>query len=547
MDEQIITETKTKSSGILRRIFWWVWVILLLGLLLFCLIFAAPWKVIALIAIFLAGATILPRVYRKWFWLGVGIVVLAIIAWIFLPDDNKDWQPYTFDKELAQLQAKYTVPDSQNAAIIYNQIFENWKQKEPNEPNLPDCWFDLTRKGPWLSKDQPEIALYLNYHQDTIKQLIQAGKYERCSFPIIENYFEISEQLERSSATRKWSYLLIASANNDLAEHQTKEAIEKYLAVFRMGQHLSKQPSEIEMLVSIAIEALGFSSVNNFIVLEDANELYLSRLEQAVSEIKHDFSSDLTGFIETDKLMVKNMCGVMLYQINSTGKIRFSHDPLAGIREQTKEQSADVNVVDADIFSGFWFKKLFKAYALLYWFYTPQSPENLGKIIDAGYDKHYLMIKPDLDWSKEKQNEPTDYTFRFKLNLGYLAKELARINRGSYASLHYYYLRHSANQKGTLLIIALRRYKNTNGQWPEKLDDINDIAPAEVFIDPINGDSFVYKRTEENFTLYSKGKNGIDEDGKYDYNWPAKPGADDWFIWPYKNKVSQRQEQKAND
>ena len=63
-------------------------------------------------------------------------MVLAIIVWIFLPDDNKGWKPYQFDKELAQLQARYAVPDSENAAILYNQILADWKQKEANEPNF---------------------------------------------------------------------------------------------------------------------------------------------------------------------------------------------------------------------------------------------------------------------------------------------------------------------------------------------------------------------------------------------------------------------------
>jgi hypothetical protein len=52
----------------------------------------------------------------------------------------------------------------------------------------------------------------------------------------------------------------------------------------------------------------------------------------------------------------------------------------------------------------------------------------------------------------------------------------------------------------------------------------------------------VYKRTEENFTLYSKGKNGIDEEGKLN-----NKGCDYLVIWPIKNKVSKQQEQKAKN
>ncbi|MHC4286337.1 MAG: hypothetical protein ACYSWZ_25725, partial [Planctomycetota bacterium] len=100
------------------------------------------------------------------------------------------------------------------------------------------------------------------------------------------------------------------------------------------------------------------------------------------------------------------------------------------------------------------------------------------------------------------------------------------------------YLWHLANRRGSHILIALRRYRNKNGRWPETLEAIKSLIPAEILIDPINGGSFVYKLTEENFTLYSKGKNNIDEGGIYkitvdpnESKWP-KTEKDDRLIWP---------------
>jgi len=106
----------------------------------------------------------------------------------------------------------------------------------------------------------------------------------------------------------------------------------------------------------------------------------------------------------------------------------------------------------------------------------------------------------------------------------------------TYYSIHDTYLRAIAQQRGSGLIIALRRYKNKNGNWPVSLDEIKSLATAEIFVDPINGDSFIYKLTDENFTLYSKGKNNIDEDGKRDRLDEEKTGADDQLIWPQKGR-----------
>jgi hypothetical protein len=90
-------------------------------------------------------------------------------------------------------------------------------------------------------------------------------------------------------------------------------------------------------------------------------------------------------------------------------------------------------------------------------------------------------------------------------------------------------------------MVALKRYENEHGRWPESLYGIKDLVPAEILVDPINGGSFVYKLTEENFTLYSKGKNNIDEGGERS----RQSGADDWLIWPPKTRETKEEKVSA--
>ena len=96
------------------------------------------------------------------------------------------------------------------------------------------------------------------------------------------------------------------------------------------------------------------------------------------------------------------------------------------------------------------------------------------------------------------------------------------------------YLRDLAHRRGTRLLIALRRYTNANGHWPQDLAVLRDLVQPEILVDPINGGSFVYKLTGDDFVLYSKGQNNIDENGS------RKGGADDWLIWPLRSKGAQR-------
>jgi hypothetical protein len=67
----------------------------------------APWKVIALLAVVFLACIILPKPYRKYFWFSAVGVVITIVIWVFLPEKTEGWRPYTFDRELAELQAKY--------------------------------------------------------------------------------------------------------------------------------------------------------------------------------------------------------------------------------------------------------------------------------------------------------------------------------------------------------------------------------------------------------------------------------------------------------
>jgi hypothetical protein len=95
------------------------------------------------------------------------------------------------------------------------------------------------------------------------------------------------------------------------------------------------------------------------------------------------------------------------------------------------------------------------------------------------------------------------------------------------------YLRLLAQRRGTHIILALKKYRSTHARWPQSLDEVKSLVPPEVFVDPLNGGAFVYKLTQDSFTLYSKGENSIDENGN------RTGGADDRPIWPRPSRRTQ--------
>jgi hypothetical protein len=69
------------------------------------------------------------------------------------------------------------------------------------------------------------------------------------------------------------------------------------------------------------------------------------------------------------------------------------------------------------------------------------------------------------------------------------------------------HLRMLVNQRGMYIMVALRRYKNEHGHWPDSLDAIKSAAPAEAFIDPVTGEPLQYENHGERFSLYGEATN----------------------------------------
>ncbi|MDD5064691.1 MAG: hypothetical protein PHQ35_08055 [Phycisphaerae bacterium] len=514
-----------KKSCFTSRIVWLAWVSILLLLLAAGLFLEVPWKITTLVFVFLFATTILPRAYRKWFWAGVGCTSAAVIIWIFLPEDNASWRSYTFEKDMATLKAKYAIPNGENAAVIYNALLESYDPNSFNDDSSDGEPDKFPMMEPWLSKEHPVISEWLEKHRTTIDTLLEASKIEQCRFPINPNITGMNSIMYRLASMKRWAHLLISAANNDVAEGRTKDGFDKYIAALQIGKHQCQQPTMVDSLVGVGIKDLSMSQLNRIIVESDTGEEYLSLTEQALEKIRQDWNTDLPRILEYEKLLTKNLWG-LFYEVNSDGKTRLTRNFADTIKKQSPKDIQD------ELIALYWYQKLMKGQAILSWFYMPSTPERAGIIVDEVYGKCYAMAEPNYDWRKR----PMGFSvFPIKLNYRHLIETQLSILEPVYYGVHDTYFRHIAQQRGALLTIALRRYKNKTGYWPGSLDDIRASAPEELFVDPINGSFFIYKLTDENFTFYSKGKNGIDDEGKRDRRGEEETGADDLLIWSGEN------------
>jgi len=370
---------------------------------------------------------------RKWVWCAAIVIVIAVIICCLLWKAGL-WEFQTVDEQLAAIEAARAIPDEENAAIIYNQLLEDYDESLLSPDFMDEDLDNLTSREPWLSKDYPELAEWLKDQQDTISKLLQASKKEKCRFPIIIGVQPTSPRAERLLAMRRWAYVLVRAANNDIAEGRIDAGIQKYRCLIKMGNHQCQQPVWVDLLVGIAVEAIALHGMRSLIVQGNATEEHLMIIEAALPQTKNNWSKDSAIILEVERLYERK-------QFSFISRLR------------------------------------------LWW------------------------------WDKDEEV----------------------LNR-----IHEIYLRRLADRRGNRILIALRRYKNKNSRWPQTLSEIQSFVPAEILIDPYNNGSFVYKLTDNNFELYSKGKNNIDEDGKY------RRGLDDWPIWPGPGRSRQTKEEKVN-
>ena len=96
------------------------------------------------------------------------------------------------------------------------------------------------------------------------------------------------------------------------------------------------------------------------------------------------------------------------------------------------------------------------------------------------------------------------------------------------------YHEYLAMARGVRILTALKRCHTTTGSWPASLEEIASSLSAAILTDPLTDGPFIYKRASDEFLLYSRGRNSIDENGM----------GDDWPIWPLEVRANKQPSNK---
>ena len=303
-------------------------------------------------------------------------------------------------------------------------------------------------------------------------------------------------------------------------------ALEKYNGLLHLGRQLEHQTTLIQLLVGEAIETLAYRQLSSAIIDSNLNGAQLDYIQKIHQTTADDWPQLYPAISSNEKLLGKNLFGMMLYEINDDGTVRFrrSMPPIPSL----KSHSAALP------------QKPIKLTAIASWFICPHDPQTLSKIYDEEFDRSRKLFD-----ANKLETEQMGFGFYLKWMTDpyrYIFRMMTQMPLSAQAKIHETHLRTIAYRRTMHILLALRVYKDTNGRWPENIDQIKDNVPAEAMIDPFDGGSFIYKVKGDNFLLYSIGPNKIDEKcvpkpkaASFDAGTIGKV-FDDILIWPQKKE-----------
>jgi len=429
----------------------------------------------------------------------IGVLIICLVVYVIWFLSGKPVITTDYVAELNRI-VRPAADESQNAAPFYIKAAEMLK-------DTPDDMKELLSKDfeELTDEEKSKIEDWLNSKKEAF-ELVAQGSLR----PHYWREYESNEKKELMSVLLPHlaGYRLIAHRLNlrarlNAEKNNLNQSFDDIFTCCRLGRHLNRDFIIIEQLVGMAIESISVNTLREILsrYQPDPNSLIglQSNLEELVSsdDFKISFKTEkLFIFDEAQRCFTDGIWGSHLY-LQRVGSIGGDG------------ASSDFEIIGEAVSNpGVAFRVLF----------THPDKEQTIKTAEQMYDYfEQISVKSPAMLRNEEIDVENEMMVMIKGNLllEIFTPAFGRIIEISHRSKMQIY--------ATITIIAAHRYKNDKGSFP---DDLNELVAAgylnDIPIDSFSDRPLVYKKTDNDFILYSLGRNfadeggvmGIDEDGK---------------------------------
>ena len=318
--------------------------------------------------------------------------------------------------------------------------------------------------------------------------------------------------------SRQIAYALCWRAWLNAQSSDFNSAFQDIETCYRLGRHYRGEKILVEQLVAMAIRGLALRTSRQIL---DSCKIESSALA--------GFQLHLQTLIDGDNFRpdfsLEKLCAYDEIQRCFTdsrfGPSHLYPKRIMGFFESSKENPKHEPMVDLILTLGFSPNILFSPTKTE----TIVSINALHELFNENFSKTPARLKAEgIDLDSQVSHIAKNNIF-----LKILSPSLGRINNIAF--------RNKIDAESTTLIIAIIRYKQDIGAFPESLDKLAEQGYIkQVPVDPFSDKPITYRKTDNSFLLYSWGDNLKDDDGQIARDEKGKPirfaDTGDWVFWP---------------
>jgi len=411
--------------------------------------------------------------------------------------------------------------ETQNAAPLYHKAAELY-EKVPED--VSKLLGNKYREA--VAEEKQLVEKWLNENKETL-ELVISGAQKPYYWRMYGNkrYPDVMMAILMPSLAdfRNLARVLLWRAHLHAEQGRYEDAFGDIKCCYRFGQHLRGDKSLIEQLVGMAIEAFAAQTLRDILSEHRIDSPVLAELQQGFEKMIAD--EDCTVSFKFEKLSIYDE----IQRCFTEDRFGGGHLYLSRISALGDVTSDDLQeIVVETIFSpGQWPR----AARVLFFHPDKQQTREMA-------DRCYAF------WGKIAQKTPAQIRAEgidtekeaMEIIKGNLLLEIFTPAIGRVCEIAH---RGKADIEAALTIIAILRYEQDSGGYPQNLEQlVADDYLKKLSIDPYSDEPLVYRRTDDGFTLYSAGPNFIDDGGTIFYDdrsrprWRGTTKGGDTVFWP---------------
>jgi len=430
----------------------------------------------------------------------IGVLILCFILYVVWFFSGKPLVTIDYVAELNRT-VQPIADESLNAAPFYNEAASRYEKLSKDNKEI----FQLLSKN--SNEATPEqkqlIEKWLTDNEETL-ELVITGSQKPYHWPEYKTGKEddgvMGVLMPHLSEFRRLVYSLLWRAQLSAEQGRYEDAFDDIKSCYRFGQHLRGNKTIIEQLVGIAIEALAVQT------LRDILSEYQTKAA-ALATLQKDFEQIITGEDFIVSLKAEKM---FLYdeiqRCFTADRIGEGHLYLprvialgGGVQKDLKLDEILVRLGTPLLWPVFT--------KVLFTHPNKRQTREMADRLYASWDKMVCRTPTQIREEAIDIKEEAMKIAKGNIFLEPLTPAIVRVIEIGH--------RNKTEVQATITILGLLRHKKDKGYYPENLQELITTGYLkELPIDSYSDKPLNYKKTDDNFTLYSVGPNFTDDGGE---------------------------------